>query len=323
MKADHPDAGSADALEPGVRTFVDRVCAEVLRRTGGRALGLEVTRRIAEEARAPWREGGPLMARTLDLRVPGSQPVRVRIHHPAAGEPNGALVYMHGGGWTLFSLDTHDRLMREYAARSGLAVVGVDYSLAPEHRFPRALEEVVQVIDWLVAEGESVGVDPARLAAGGDSAGANLALAAALRRRDHAGDAGLRALLLSYGCYQVEVSAAAARRFGGPRFMLTPGEMAGFWAGYLRSPADAADPLASPLLADLTAMPPTFLAIAECDILAEQSRLLEARLRAAGVPTTTAAYAGASHSFLEAVAVSPLAALALQDASDWLAERCR
>ena len=111
-------------------------------------------------------------------------------------------------------------------------------------------------------------------------------------------------------------------RYGGPRFMLTADEMAAFWRDYLRSPEDAENPLASPMLADLAGLPPAFLAIAECDILAEQNLLMVERLKAAGVPTRAEVYAGASHSFLEAVAVSPLSARALDEASAWLKEAC-
>jgi acetyl esterase len=104
--------------------------------------------------------------------------------------------------------------------------------------------------------------------------------------------------------------------------MLTAEEMESFWRGYLRGPQDARDPLASPLLADLAGLPPAFLAIAECDILAEQSLAMAQQLEAAGVRVRSVVYAGAAHSFLEAVAISPLSAKALQEASQWLREVC-
>ncbi len=325
--ADDPAAPSADRIEPGVRRFVDAVQQGYARRPDLAGLTPAQARRLAEEVRAPWREGGPRMAAITERRVPvGDHEVRIRIYDPRGGSgevlPNGALVYMHGGGWTLFSLDTHDRLMREYAARSGLAVIGVDYALAPEARFPVALEEVVGVVCWLQREGGEVGVDAGRLAIGGDSAGANLALAASLMLREANTLPRLRAMALNYGAFQTTLSPTAARRYGGAGFMLTAEEMAGFWAQYLRGPTDARDPLACPILADLAGLPPAFLAIAECDVLAEQNLLMAERLQAAGVATEAHVYRGATHSFLEAVSISPLSDRALAETSAWLAARC-
>jgi acetyl esterase len=316
---DH-DAASEAALEPGVRTFVDSVMAETARLAGPGPATIPEARRIAEIVRAPWRRDGPVMASTSDhlARADGRE-VRVRILEPdGAPDCNPALVYLHGGGWTLFSLDTHDRLMREYAARSGLTVVGVDYSLSPEARFPIALEEAAAVLAWLVREGAGLGIDAARLTIGGDSAGANLALAAALKSRDAIKTVPLRGLLLNYGAFDIEVSDEAARELGEAGAMLTAEEMAAYWANYLRSPADASDPLATPLKAELAGLPHVFLAAAGRDVLCEQSVALAERLNAAGVAADLHVYAGATHSFLEAVSISPLAARAFDEAATWL-----
>ncbi|HEY1563027.1 MAG TPA: alpha/beta hydrolase [Caulobacteraceae bacterium] len=315
-------AATHAALEPGVRFFVEAVLAETARLASPGPVSIPEARRIAEIVRSPWREGGPLMTRTTDhmARADGRE-VRVRILEPdGALACNPALVYLHGGGWTLFSLNTHDRLMREYAARSGLTVVGVDYSLSPEARFPVALEEAAAVLAWLAREGANLGIDESRLAIGGDSAGANLALAAALKSRDAAQTLPLRALLLNYGAFDTRVSDEAARDLGGPGAMLTANEMAAYWANYLRSPEDAADPLAAPLRAKLAGLPPVFLAAAGRDLLREQSVALAGRLKAAGVAADLRVYPAAAHSFLEAVSVSPLAARALDEAAAWLRE---
>jgi acetyl esterase len=314
------DAATQPALEPGVRIFVDAVMAATARLAGAGPVSLSEARRIAEIVRKPWREGGPAMARTSNhTATADGRKVRVRILEPdGAPACNAALVYLHGGGWTLFSLETHDRLMREYAARSGLTVVGVDYSLSPEARFPVALEETVAVLTWLGRKGADLGIDAARLAIGGDSAGANLALAAALKSRDAVQTPPLRALLLNYGAFDTEVSDEAARDLSPPGAMLTVEEMAAYWANYLRSPDDAADPLAAPLGAKLAGLPPVFLAAAGCDLLCEQSVALAARLKASGVDADLRVYPGAAHSFLEAVSVSPLAARALDEAAGWL-----
>jgi acetyl esterase len=256
------------------------------------------------------------MARTVDTTIAG---VRARIHIPVATPGLGALLYLHGGGWTMFSIDTHDRLMREYASRSGAAVVGIDYSLSPEAKFPVALEEVVAALGWLAREGPAIGLDPVRLAIGGDSAGANLAVAAALRVRDARGPA-LRAMLLNYGAFGPEAGESFVR-YAGPRYMLTPEEMQFFWDAYTSGPADFSDPLVAPSRADLHGLPPAFFCIAACDILADTSRAMAARCAAAGVPCEVRTYAGATHSFLEAVSIAPLADRALTEAATWLRGR--
>ena len=251
-------------------------------------------RRIAEEVRAPWTRGGPAMAAT-DTTIAG-----VRVRRYGSGEP--VLIYLHGGGWTLFSLDTHDRLMREYAARAGVTVVGVDYALSPEAKYPVALEQVVAVA-------QSIGESATAIAIGGDSAGANLAIAACMRQP------GLfRAMVLNYGVFDRYSSKEARERFGGPGNMLTADEMEGFWRNYLRDERDADDPFVCPLRGDLRGLPPALLVVPECDLLAEQSVQLADRLQAAELRV----YPGAVHSFLEAVSISPLADRALEETASWL-----
>ena len=313
---------SEDRVEPGVRRFVREVNAAFAAEAGGRELSQDEARAAAERVRAPWRQGGPVMATTRDAQVGtpyGS--VRVRLYVPAgvaAAAP--ALIYMHGGGWTLFSVDTHDRLMREYAQRAGLVVIGVDYSRSPEVRFPVALNEVVAVVDWARKGGAGAEVDPGRLALGGDSAGGNLALAAALKLRDAGRGDETKGLLLNYGAFDTAVDEAAGQVWGGPDYMLETDEMRQFWRNYLAVEADAADPLAVPARAALHGLPPAFFTVAECDILAEQNEALCRRMAEAGGRARTVVYRGATHSFLEAVSVSPLADRALQDGADWLRE---
>lgn len=311
-----------DVVDPQVRLFVSQVSRGFASHPGFDALPHPQARAVAEQVRGPWREGGPRMAQVREMRLPeGPEGVRVRIYEPAASHGAGlkaALVYLHGGGWTLFSLDTHDRVMREYAARSGMAVIGVDYALSPEAKFPVAQDQIVGVVRWLRARGREIGVDPDRLAIGGDSAGGNLALTTCLRLRDAGESQAIRAMLLNYGAFDSDCSDAAASQYGGDGFMLTRPEMDQYWSNYLRSPADAADPLACPARAKLEGLPPAFLAIAECDVLAEQNLVMAERMTAAGVEAKAVVYPGATHSFLEAVSISDLAGRALQDASLWL-----
>jgi acetyl esterase/lipase len=281
-------------------------------------------RAIAEEVRAPWRQGGPAMKGTLERVVETEAgPVRLRIHDPGVERPAPALVYLHGGGWTLFSLDTHDRVMREYAARADVIVVGVDYALAPEARFPVALHQVVGVVRWLHANGSTLGIDATRLALGGDSAGGNLSICAALALRD-AGQTGLvHGLLLIYPAFEKHCSPESMRRFGGPGAMLTAEEVEYFWNNYTAG-ADLHDnPLAMPIRATLEGLPATCLTVPECDVLTEQSYRMADRLREAGVKTAIQLYPGATHSFIEAMSIAPLADRAIEDGALWLRETLR
>ena len=161
-------------LDPEISIFVERMSADWARHPPFMSLPADEARRIAEEVRAPWRADGPAMARTAEQIVPTSTgPLRTRLYDPGLSAPAPTLIYLHGGGFILFSIDTHDRLMREYAAAGRFAVLGVDYPLSPEARYPRALNQIVELIDWLHDGGaEGLGVDPHRLAIGGDFAAA-------------------------------------------------------------------------------------------------------------------------------------------------------
>lgn len=308
-----------DDLEAGVRLFQKQVNAEYERLLPAGVDDIVERRRVAEAVRKPWASGGPAMAESVDLKV-GELCVPIRIYRPEAEAELPALIYLHGGGWMLFSVDTHDRLMREYASRACVTVIGIDYSLAPEARFPVALEEIIDVVRWLRSADSLGTITAKRVAIGGDSAGANLALAANLALRA-AGEPVLDAMLLNYGAFDSQPRTSHAR-YGGPDYMLTADEMAEFWRNYLPESRQK-DALAQPLLADLHGLPPSFLCIAECDILADENRELAHRLGDAGVPTVAKTYAGATHSFLEAVSVSPLADQALTEASEWLSEVLR
>ncbi len=312
---------SLEALEPGVRQFVESVCSESARLTAGRTLAWAQKRPIAETTRAPWRSGGPPMADTREETLPGNgTPFRVRLYYPRViDEALPVLVYLHGGGWSIFSIDTHDRLMREYALASGAVVVGVDYALSPEHRYPVALKQCVETVRWLRATADELRVDSSRVALGGDSAGANLALSTSLVLRDEGGNEGLRALLLNYGGFDTYSSEQARATLGTSDDMLSGEEMDAFWHSYLGDAEENRnDPLAVPMQAALYDLPPAFLVLAERDVLAEQSERMAALLRAQGNPAELHRYAGASHSFLEAMSISSLAQQAIADSAAWL-----
>lgn len=309
--------------DPEIARFVAALQAGYARYGDLESRPLPERRAIAEAVRAPWREGGPAMRKRHDVQVStAAGEVRVRFFDAgSAPGPRPVLVYLHGGGFTSFSLETHDRLMREYAARVGCLVAGVDYALSPEVKFPVALNQLAGVLRWLAAEGAALGVDPRRIAVGGDSAGANLALAAALKLRDEPSPSSIAALLLNYGFFDADFETASQRRHGAAGGLLTTDELRGYLDNYLAGPPHLSDPLALPAHAELSGLPPSFHVIAQCDPLADGDRAMVQRMRAAGDEVESRDYAGATHSFLEAVSISRIAETALAESSEWLKAR--
>lgn len=277
-------------------------------------------RAAAEQVRLPWTRGGPQMASTEEFTFDfGAGELGIRIHRPVRGsDPLAAMVYIHGGGFTLFSNNTHDRLMREYAAAAGVTVIGVDYPLSPEHKYPEALDRIEALMLWLTAHAEKWKIDRSRIALGGDSAGGNLSFSAFMRLRDRGVPHIVKAILSNYGGFSCEISDEAEARFGGPDSIMSREEAEHYWENYLRGPADRTDPYACPLLADLSGFPPVFLAIPALDLVAEHSFAMNERLKAAGVPVECKVYEGAVHSFLEAMSISELARQGIADGADFL-----
>jgi acetyl esterase len=311
------DRAPGDDLAPDMRRF-QRWLADAYGQHPALAdLSLPEARRIAERVRAPLAQGGPRMARTQELQIDTAHgALRLRVHTPTAAPRHPALVYLHGGGWVFFSIDTHDRLMRELAARAGRTLIGVDYARAPEARYPVALEQAVAAFRWARAEAAALGLEADRIALGGDSAGANLALAAGLVLRD-AGEP-VDALLLNYGVYGDDDTTVSYLRFDGPAYNLGRDEMRGFWDRYLGRARPVDDPLAVPLKARLAGLPRCCLVVPECDVLRDDSLALAERLRGAGVAVALQRHPGAVHSFLEAVSMSETAERGLAQSSAWL-----
>lgn len=309
-------------LDPDIAEFVRRIRTEAAKYPPRESMSVRQAREVAEIVRKPWTEGGPVTAETVEIAAPTRHgPVRLRIHYPDRTRPKPVFAYIHGGGWALFSLDTHDRLMREYAAAADVAVVGIDYTRAPEGRFPRPVEETVDVLRWISREGATLGLDASRLVVGGDSAGGNITAAAALVLRD-AGENLMRGMVLNYGGFEVDnFFRESVVRYGGGDYLLTTHMMLWFSWQYLRSAEDAASPLASPLYTRLDGLPPAFMAIAELDVLHDQNIAMAKALSEAGVPVEAHVYPGTVHSFLEAMSIAEVSRRAIAETADWLRRR--
>lgn len=307
-------------IDPQIITFIDGIAAAYARHPAFETLTPPQARAVAEDVRRPWAQGGPAMARTQDRVVDfGDRTVRIRVYASTNAGPLPALVYVHGGGWMIFSLDTHDRLMREYAAGGGIAVVGVDYSLSPESKFPVAIEETAAVVRWLAEHGAEVGIDGSKLALGGDSAGAHISAATAIKLRDRGAPGLLSGLVLNYGAFDNDFSRPSYGKYGGGEYTLSSDEIAMFWRQHLGDDPSTDLYLARPLHADLQGLPPAFMAITEIDPLHDDSIAMAAALRSVGVAVEAVVYPGTTHGFLEAMSVADVSRRAIADTARWLA----
>jgi acetyl esterase len=242
-------------------------------------------------------EGSAPLKDERDLRLPGPHgQVPCRLYLPDGIERPPLLVYAHGGGFMQGSLSSWDAMLRELVRQSGVAALSVDYKLSPEHRFPKAYEEMVAMTRLAAREGAGLGIDPARLAVGGDSAGANLALAAALALRDE-GVRALRFMLLIYGVYSTDSESASWRRFG-QGAGLSQTQMRWIWETYLETSEQRSDWRAAPILGNLRGLPPAHLIVGSLDPLQDDSQRLAAALQTAGVAHALKTYDGINHGFI-------------------------
>ncbi len=286
-------------LDPQARAVLERVARANL--PPYPELGADGARKLYRETRGALAAPPAEVARVDNLRVPGpAGEIPVRAYRPrgaADGERLPALVYFHGGGWTIGDLDTHDVVCRELADLTPCAVVSVDYRLAPEHKFPAAVDDAVAATRWVAAAGAALGIDGARIAVGGDSAGGNLAAVVALAARD-AGGPPLAMQTLIYPATDMAADAASHLRFA-EGHLLTREAILWFRSNYLRDAADEADWRASPLkAAELARLPPAYVITAGFDPLVDEGRAYADRLQSAGVPVTYECFEGMIHGFV-------------------------
>jgi acetyl esterase len=245
-------------------------------------------------------------------------PLRIRVYTPYRTGPFPLLVFFHGSGFVLCSLDTHDGMSRNLCAGAGCVVVSVDYRLAPEHKFPAGIDDCLHATRWAAAHAAELGADPMHIAIAGDSAGANMAAVTALRVRDEGGPT-LCGQLLLYPVTDYHTPGTPSYEENAEGYGLTRDTMRWFWAHYLNDESQSAHPNASLLRApDLSGLPPALVITAEYDPLRDEGEFYAEKLRAAGVPTALTRYHGVNHGFMFWVGVVDKAGAAMTEACEWL-----
>ncbi|WP_405788542.1 alpha/beta hydrolase [Streptomyces sp. NBC_00029] len=297
------DLSTTDPLSPEARRLCDVMTAAFP--------GPGDTQALRAAAASGAGRAGPAMASVSDT-VAGGVPVRIYDPAPApAPGPEGRplVVFLHGGGWVMCGLDTHDATCRSLAVAAGAVVVSVDYRLAPEHPWPAAPDDALTVLLWARNRARALGCAPGRVVLAGDSSGGNLAAVTALRAP------GLVAgQLLFYPPLDALMESASVERYAEGYFH-TAAHMAWYWDQY---GGDPEHPYVSPLRApDLAGRPPALIVLADCDVLRDEGLAYARRLAAAGVDCTVQIHPGVFHGFLGLPL--PAGAAALRAAGAWVA----
>lgn len=253
-----------------------------------------------------------------ERRIAGpAGPLTLRIYTPEGAGPFPLMVFFHGSGFVLCSLDTHDGMCRNLSAGIGCVVVSVDYRLAPEHKFPAGPDDCLAATRWAAAHAREMDADPTRIMVAGDSAGGTMAAVTALRARDE-GDPKLCGQLLLYPVTDYHTPGTPSYVENGEGYGLTRDTMVWFWRHYLADAGQATHPHAAPLRAtELRGLPPAFVMSAEYDPLRDEAECYGERLNAAGVSVTLTRRSGMNHGFLFWVGLVDGAGSAMTEACAW------
>jgi acetyl esterase len=263
------------------------------------------------------REPEVASAVNRDMQGPAGS-MGLRIYTPLGEGPFPLIVFFHGSGFVVCSLDTHDGMCRNLCAGTGCLVVSVDYRLAPEHKFPAAPDDCLAATRWAVANAGGLGADPGRVLVAGDSAGANLAAVTALRIRDEGGPRLLGQLLI-YPVTDYYEPGTPSMVENAEGFGLTRAGMIWFWNHYLADASHGKHPHASPFrAADLAGLPPALVVTAEYDPLRDEGESYAERLLQAGVPTEMKRWDGMNHGFFFWPGVVDRAGDAMDEACEWV-----
>lgn len=250
--------------------------------------------------RAFWNEGGPEMAAVTDHQVPTRHgDVRVRHYVPeGAATPSPWIVFIHGGGWMVGDVDTHDRIVRTLASLTGSVAVSIDYTLSPEAQYPRPIQECADVVAHIIDHAEAWGIDPDDVSFAGDSAGGNMSFGTMLYLRDvEKKPLSVRAMMAFYGAYGLRDS-MSMRLLGGVWDGLTEKDYATYLAAYMSDLDLVSDPYFNILSNDLTGIAPCFLVAAGLDPLKDDTRCMDALLDICGIEHEFVEYPQVIHGFL-------------------------
>ncbi len=281
------------SLHPQISALLERVARSAL--PAYHSVPAFVARRIYRDTRSVLAPRPPEIADTKLLIFDNA--IAVRSYRPVLNETLPALVFFHGGGWTIGDLDTHDVVCRQLAVGARCAVFSIDYRLAPEHPFPAAVDDCFSATQYVYLNSERLKVDRTRIAVGGDSAGGNLAAVVALMARDMGGPP-IAYQLLIYPATDQRCEFPSHER-NGAGYLLTKEGIRFFRSGYLPNPKDHTDSRASPLLAASHAdLPPAFVLTAGYDPLVDEGRAYAERLAQAGVDVTYREYSDMVHGFV-------------------------
>ena len=277
---------------------------------------IEAARRRAIENYRYFNAEPPKLAEVRDIEAPGAfGPRRIRLYrNNLNAAPQPVLIYAHGGGWIVGDLELEHWALSYLASQANFAVASLDYVLAPEHPFPQPIEDCVALTQWLRANGARFGLDTNRIAIGGASAGANLAVATALMLRDRSQN-WLSSITSFYGVFSTHMQSDSHKLFADNRYHAGSPGMEFFLSKYLAEPKDRSHPLLHLVAADLAGLPPVYLSIAELDTLRDDSLILSERLTAADVPNHYALYPGTVHGFTVMAKAVSAARQALRDAA--------
>lgn len=250
----------------------------------------------------------------------GEYPFALRVYRPSEGSLLPALVLYHGGGWVVCDLDTHDEVCRQIASKAGCVVVSVDYRLAPEHKFPAAVDDAYNALCWTTARAAVLGIDESRIAVGGDSAGGNLAAAVCIRAREEGGPAICHQSLWYPVTNISELSTLSYREFA-QGYRLEKTGMQWFKEHYFESEQDAYSVYASPLLAeDLSNLPSAYVMTAGFDVLRDEGRDYAEKMKSHGGEVVYECFDSLIHGFMNMGAVAPSAQTAIDQVAAQL--RC-
>ena len=272
--------------------------------------------RLGDEQPMPAFRADVAEVRDLTLDTAAGS-VRARLYHPAPGTTLPLLFFMHGGGWVFGTIDTHDPLCRALASAAEIAILSLEYPLSPEHRYPVALDTMRAALATAVDQADALGIDPARIAVGGDSAGGNLSAALCLAARDKGGPAIAHQLLL-YPVIDNDFSRASYSE-NASGYLLSSAMMQWFWAQYLGDADTAAEPFAAPIrAASLAGLPSATIITAEYDPLRDEGNAYAARLAAEGVEVSHTQVPDVIHGFASMLGMLPQADIAVGTAAKGL-----